>query len=156
MENLALNHAPLTGIDPLTLYRIMRLRTEVFVGEQQITSEPELDGADELPTTQLFWAQNLADDDAPVLATLRLLNLGASEVTIGRVATAKPARGQGLAARLLGAAAEVAAQHGALVVEVHAQAHLARWYGSLGYEQVGPQFQEAGIAHVTMRRRANN
>lgn len=72
-----LHHATLDRIDPATLYRIMVLRTDVFVFEQGIVSEPELDGRDLEPTLHL-----------------------------GRVATAAPARGRGLAGQLLEAVFE--------------------------------------------------
>ncbi|MGY4785714.1 hypothetical protein ACVH9Z_38335, partial [Rhodococcus opacus] len=85
-----LHHATLDRIDPATLYRIMVLRTDVFVFEQGIVSEPELDGRDLEPTTTQFWAE----EDGEVLATLRVL---ADEPTLhlGRVATAAPAPGGG-------------------------------------------------------------
>lgn len=52
-----LHHAPLSRVDPSTLYRIMALRVAVFVHEQKIVDEAELDGAELLPTTELFWIQ---------------------------------------------------------------------------------------------------
>ncbi len=55
-----LHHATLDRIDPATLYRIMVLRTDVFVFEQGIVSEPELDGRDLEPTTTQFWRRRTA------------------------------------------------------------------------------------------------
>lgn len=144
MSNL--HHAPLAGVDPSTLYRIMALRVEVFVHEQKIVDEPELDGADLLPTTELFW---IHDENGKVLATLRVLVDDA--VHIGRVATAVQGRGRGYAGQLVEAALK--AYPG--VVEISAQAHLENWYGRFGFVRVGEQYLEAGIPHVKMLTRAD-
>ncbi|MDV8056014.1 GNAT family N-acetyltransferase [Rhodococcus sp. IEGM 1343] len=137
----ALHHAPLAGVDPSTLYRIMALRVAVFVHEQKIVDEAELDGADLLPTTELFWIQ---DESGEVLATLRVLV--DDTVHIGRVATAAAGRGRGYAGKLLEAA--LTAYPG--VVEISAQAHLENWYRRFGFLRVGEQYLEAGIPHVKM------
>ncbi|MFF0816487.1 GNAT family N-acetyltransferase [Rhodococcus sp. NPDC003318] len=137
-----IRHAPLDQVDPVTLYRIMSLRTAVFVHEQGIVSEPELDGRDLEPTTTLFWAER--DDE--VLATLRVLTDG-PVAHIGRVATAVPARGQGVAGALIEAALATCGGD----VEISAQAHLESWYGRFGFVRTGPGYVEAGIDHVPMR-----
>ncbi|OZD08016.1 GNAT family N-acetyltransferase [Rhodococcus sp. 06-235-1A] len=140
-----LHHAPLTRVDPSTLYRIMALRVEVFVHEQKIVDEVELDGADLLATTELFWIQ---DERGDVLATLRVLV--DDTVHIGRVATAVEGRGRGYAGELVEAALK--AYPG--VVEISAQAHLEKWYGRFGFVRVGESYLEAGIPHVKMLTRA--
>ncbi|MDI9896013.1 GNAT family N-acetyltransferase [Rhodococcus sp. IEGM 1381] len=144
-----LHHAPLARVDQNTLYRIMALRVRVFVHEQGIVDDIELDGADLLPTTELFWMQ---DDRGEVLATIRVLV--DDTVHIGRVATAAVARGKGYAgARGKGYAGELvkaaqAAYPG--VVELSAQAHLEVWYGRFGFVRVGKNYLDAGIPHVRM------
>ncbi|MBY4225635.1 GNAT family N-acetyltransferase [Rhodococcus fascians] len=136
-----LHHAPLSRVDPSTLYRIMALRVAVFVHEQKIVDEAELDGADLLPTTELFWIQ---DENGEVLATLRVLV--DDTVHIGRVATAAAGRGRGYAGQLVEAARD--AYPG--VVEMSAQAHLEKWYGRFGFVRMGEEYLEAGIPHVKM------
>lgn len=120
----------------------MALRIAVFVHEQGIVDEIELDGADLLLTTELFWMQN---DDGEVTATLRVL-ADHDPVHIGRVATAAAARGRGYAGQLLRAA--LRAYPGA--VEISAQSHLEKWYGRFGFARIGDDYQEAGIPHVRM------
>ena len=137
------HHAPLALVDQHALYRIMALRVAVFVHEQRIVDEIELDGADLAPTTELFWMQ---DEDGEVTATLRVLVDDA--VHIGRVATAADARGRGHAGRLLTAALQ--AYPGA--VEISAQAHLEAWYGRYGFVRAGENYLDAGIPHVRMLR----
>ena len=140
-----IHHAPLDRTDPVTLYRIMMLRTAVFVHEQGVVSEPELDGRDLEPTTTLFWAEQGGE----VVATLRVLADGDDgTVHIGRVATAARARGHGVAGALLGAALATCPGD----VAISAQAYLESWYGRFGFLRTGPNFLEAGIDHVPMLR----
>jgi len=139
----SIGSATLDRIDPATLYRIIRLRTEVFVYEQGIVCEPELDGRDLEPTTTLFWAEAGGD----VVATLRVLADG-PVVHIGRVATAKSARGRGYAAELIEAVFEEFPQP----IEISAQAYLEQWYGRFGFRRTGANYLEAGIEHVPMQR----
>ena len=146
VPDAAVRDAPLAGLDPATLYRILALRVDVFVVEQRC-AYPELDGRDLEPTTRLVWAER----DGAVLATLRVLAEVDGAVRIGRVATAPGARGEGLAARLVGRALELAAGR---PVVLDAQSHLAGWYTRFGFVRAGPDFEEDGIEHTPMRRPA--
>lgn len=139
-----IHDAHLSAIDPVTLYRILALRTDVFVVEQNCPY-PELDGRDLEPSTRLVWAQG----DGAVLATLRLLIQPDGTARIGRVATSSAARGAGLAARLMQRALELA--EGRTVV-LHAQSYLVDWYERFGFVRTGPDFDDDGIAHAPMRR----
>ncbi|MFB9376890.1 GNAT family N-acetyltransferase [Kineococcus gynurae] len=143
--------APVRELDPELLYAILRLRVDVFVVEQEC-AYPELDGRDLEPGALQFWA---SDDDG-VVATLRLLvdeaGGGAPVRRIGRVATARRARGGGLAAALMERALDRSAD---AEVVLDAQAHLAGWYARFGFAPDGPEFVEDGIPHVPMRRRGS-
>jgi len=137
--------APLAEIPSPALYEILRLRVDVFVVEQECPY-PELDGRDAEPTARLLWA---ADGEA-VTATVRLLHDGADR-RIGRVATARSARGRGLAAELIRRAL---AECEGRTVRLDAQSHLAAWYGRFGFAVDGPEFLEDGIPHLPMTRPA--
>lgn len=139
--------ARLAELDPVTLYRILALRTDVFVVEQDCPY-PELDGRDLEPDARQLWIERAGQ----VLATLRLLTDADGAARIGRVATAKQARGAGLAARLVQRALELA--DGRTVV-LDAQSYLAGWYARFGFAADGPEFVEDGIPHVPMRRVAS-
>jgi ElaA protein len=134
----------LADLDPVLLYEILRLRTDVFVVEQHC-AYPELDGRDAEPTTLLVWAE---DGGRTVLATLRLLQDAPGVRRIGRVATAESARGSGLAAELMAFAVELA---GDAEVVLDAQSYLRGWYQKLGFLIDGPEFVEDGIPHLPMR-----
>jgi ElaA protein len=134
----------LAELDPVLLYEILRLRTDVFIVEQECPY-PELDGRDIEPTTQLLWAE---DGQRAVIATLRLLQDAPGVRRIGRVATARSARGSGVASELMGFAIELA---GDAEVVLDAQSYLRGWYQKLGFLIDGPEFVEDGIPHVPMR-----
>ena len=141
---LSLHDQPLGGVPPAALYRILQLRSQVFVVEQDCVFL-DLDGRDLEPSCRLLWLED--DETGLVLATARLIDEG--EVRhIGRIVTAEPARGQGLAARLLEHA--MATSPGPWVME--AQAQLAAWYATFGFEISGPEYLDDGIPHVPMRR----
>lgn len=144
---VTLRRAPVAGIPPLALYRILWMRVSVFVVEQQ-AAYPEIDGRDIEPGAELMWASE-GDD---VLATLRVLREPAN-TRIGRVATAPHARGRGIAADLVRAAvAHLDAEAPGLPILLDAQEHLADWYGRFGFVVSGVPFAEDGIPHVPMRR----
>lgn len=140
----AVHVASLPEIDPVTLYKLLALRVDVFVVEQECAYH-ELDGRELEPGSRLVWAQ--AGDE--VLATLRLLTDADGSARIGRVATAPRARSLGLAARLVERAIELA---GAAPVVLDAQSHLAGWYARFGFARDGADFVEDGIPHTPMRR----
>lgn len=137
--------ATLRELDPLTLYALMRLRTDVFVVEQEC-AYPELDGRDAEPGTLHLWVEV---GDEPV-ATLRVLEEpGVAAYRIGRVATHRDHRGQGYAAALV---TEALRRVGGAPVEIDAQTYLEGWYARFGFERTGPDFLEDGIPHLPMRR----
>jgi ElaA protein len=137
-------HDALLGdLDPRTLYRILALRSEVFVVEQDCVYL-DLDGRDLEPDARQVWIER----DGEVIATLRLLR-DPDCARIGRVVTAPAARGGGVAAALMTRAIELA---GSVDVVLDAQAHLADWYGRFGFVRDGAEFVEDGIPHVPMRR----
>ncbi|WP_221585709.1 GNAT family N-acetyltransferase [Microbacterium sp. G2-8] len=141
----ALRTARVREMDPVTLYRLLQLRVDVFVVEQECPY-PELDGRDLEPDALLLWFEAAGE----VLATVRLLHDG-DERRIGRVATSRAARGRGLAADLMREAVRLA---GGRTVRLDAQAHLQYWYARFGFAVSGAEFLEDGIPHVPMVGRA--
>ena len=134
--------ARLAELDAATLYRLLRLRVDVFVVEQQCPYH-ELDGRDLEPETLHLWVEDAGD----VRAYLRVLVDADGQRRIGRVVTAREARGQGLAELLVRRALELC---GSAPVVLDAQAHLERWYERLGFRRSGAEFDEDGIPHLPM------
>ncbi|MES2739655.1 MAG: GNAT family N-acetyltransferase [Pseudomonadota bacterium] len=118
------------------------IRFEVFVDEQKVPAEIELDQMD----AQCLHAVAYDGAGTPV-GTGRLLPDG----HIGRMAVRKAARGGGVGAVLLRTLIEVARQRGERAVVLSAQLQAAPFYARHGFVIEGGQFMEAGIAHVQMR-----
>jgi len=128
-----------------TLYALLKLRVDVFVVEQQ-AAYPELDGRDTEPGTVHLWLER---NGAPA-GYLRLLAEPGGAVRIGRVAVARPARGGGIAARLVAAALD---RVGGRECVLDAQSHLVGFYARHGFVPTGPEYCDGdGIRHVPMRR----
>ncbi|RRO16170.1 GNAT family N-acetyltransferase [Saccharopolyspora rhizosphaerae] len=141
----AVQRAYTADLDAYDFYRMLRLRVDVFVVEQECPY-PELDGRDLEDATRHFWVDS-ADDY--VLGYLRLLEDPDGTYRIGRVCTAKSARGLGIARKLMRAAvAEV--QNSPAVLS--AQTYAKDFYASFGFVESGDEYLEDGIPHVDMRR----
>jgi YbgC/YbaW family acyl-CoA thioester hydrolase len=128
------------------------LRTEVFIGEQQIPKDMEWDAAD--ATSVHAVAFNRLGQ--PV-ATGRLLAAGdgqgeAGVARIGRMAVDRVLRGNGLGSGLLAALMEVAKKRGDHLVALHAQRSAEVFYQRQGFTARGEPFTEAGIEHIEMAK----
>jgi ElaA protein len=141
---VTLHAARFAELDAATLYALLRLRVDVFVVEQRCPY-PELDGRDTEPSTVHLW---LAEGGVPA-GYLRLLSEPDGTARIGRVAVVRPARGAGLAGRLM---AEALVRVGDRDCVLDAQSPLVGFYARLGFEVTGPEFVEDGIPHVPMHR----
>lgn len=123
---------------------IRRIRFAVFVDEQRVPPELELDERDAHCTHALA----LATDGTPI-------GTGRIDVDgkIGRVAVAAAARGTGIGRALMEHLHRVAREHGLNEVWCNAQIGAVPFYERLGYACVGEHFFEAGIEHVRMHAR---
>ncbi|MFT5531553.1 MAG: ElaA protein [Candidatus Poriferisodalaceae bacterium] len=137
-----MRRARLSDLSAEQLFWIYRLRVDVFVVEQECVY-PEIDD-DDLVADHL-WVDEI--DGPGVAAYLRVIDDG-HQRRIGRVVTAQSARGQGLAAQLIGEVLETT--QGPWVLE--AQTYLRRFYEGLGFEVTGSEYVEDGIAHLPMQR----
>ena len=133
--------------DPEDRPEIAALRVRVFVDEQRVPPEIEQDDADS-------WAVHVLsrDGDGRVVATGRLLVRGSS-AGIGRMAADPAVRGRGHGAAVLAELHRQAVLRGVTEIELHAQVAARGFYERAGYAAVGEEYEEAGIRHVTMRRR---
>jgi predicted GNAT family N-acyltransferase len=130
---------------------IAALRTRVFVEEQGVPPEIERDERDATAVHAL--SRGLSGRLAGrVVATGRLLVDGRT-ATIGRMAADASVRGRGHGAAVLAELHRQAALRGVREITLHAQLTARRFYERAGYTAVGDVYEEAGIAHVTMRLR---
>jgi predicted GNAT family N-acyltransferase len=125
---------------------VLGLRHEVFVVEQGVPAELEMDELDRL-ATHLVALQ--ADE---VVGTLRILD-GGGVAKIGRVAVRAALRRTGIGSRLMRRAVEHISGKDFSEIVLHAQVSVQPFYQRLGYVAEGDLFEEAGIPHVAMRMR---
>ncbi|MGM1065716.1 GNAT family N-acetyltransferase [Saccharothrix sp. Mg75] len=133
-------------LTPEQLYALLALRVDVFVVEQDCPY-PELDGRDLEPGTRHLWIESVGSPRPE--AYLRLLEEPGGGFRIGRVCTARAARGRGHGRRLVDAAL---AEVGDADCVLDAQTHVTDFYASFGFEPEGAEFIEDGIPHLRMRR----
>ena len=123
------------------------LRTRVFVQEQGVPLEEELDEDDEVAIHVAAICRG------STVGTGRVLYSSSREARIGRMAVEKPWRRSGIGGRILGTLEQAARQQGMEHGVLHAQTYVKSFYTSHGYAEEGEVFLEAGIEHVQMRKR---
>ena len=137
-----------TELDAGQLYAVLRLRTEVFVVEQNCVFQ-DMDNKDQQSYHLLGW------DGEALVAYTRLVTPGVSyeEPSIGRVVTSPAARGSGLGRILMEKSiAEANKLFGSLPIRIGAQLYLRKFYESLGFQQSSEIYDEDGIDHIEMLR----
>lgn len=132
------------------------VRHDVFVLEQGVPPELELDELDEAADHVLAYAGELAVGAGRLAvepAGFAGTDPGLGPVGhLGRLAVRREARGSGLGIGLVHAIEARAAQRGLRVVVLGAQTHAVGFYERLGYTAYGEVFDDAGLPHRWMRR----
>lgn len=137
-----------------------KIRFEVFVDEQKVPAEEEVDALDTSPTT--FHALAYDDDGLPVATGRVFPGHGPGEAHVGRVAVLARMRGTGTGAALMRTLEQIAlAEFGVnggdgvrtVRLELSAQESAMGFYERIGYEAVsGERYLDAGIWHQDMAR----
>jgi len=122
--------------------RAQPVRFAVFVEEQRVPAEMELDEHDAVSLHALA-----VDAAGTVLGTGRLLPDG----HIGRMAVLRQARGAGVGSALLRALLQAARDRGDREVLLGAQTHAIPFYERFGFVVDGKEYDDAGIPHRQMR-----
>lgn len=130
------------------------LRIEVFVKEQKVPIELELDDKDHSDNTVhigYFHEDNL-------IGVARLIDMDKDVIHIGRVVIDKEYRGQGIGRELIIGCENIAQQilKRKTIIELSAQIQAENFYKSLGYNRINDKiYLDAGIEHVDMRKVIN-
>ena len=125
------------------LKQAFRIRIRVFVREQGVPAEIELDSDDQQAV------HFVACNEKRAVGTARLV-MHHGNAKIGRMAVLKTHRRKQIGRRLLRRAISAAKKHGARKIYLHAQVAVIPFYESAGFRCVGRVFDEAGIAHRKM------
>lgn len=126
------------------LYELLRVRSEVFVVEQNCVYQ-DLDGDDQ-PSIHLWLTV-----EGKVVALARVCPAGThmKEVSIGRVITTE--RGKGFGRQIMLHAIDAAIEHfNAERIDIEAQKYAKGFYESVGFKQSSDAFMLDGIPHVKM------
>ena len=130
------------------------LRIEVFVKEQNVPMELELDEKDNSENTVHIGYFN----DNKLIGVARLIDLDKDVIHIGRVVIDKEYRGQGIGRELIIGCENIAQQilKRKIIIELSAQIQAENFYKSLGYNRVNDTiYLDAGIEHVDMMKEIN-
>lgn len=128
-----------------------KLRTEVFVNEQNVPKELELDEKDNSEYT--IHIGYFKDDK--LIGVARLIDMDKDIIHIGRVAIDKNHRGEGIGYKLILGCEDIAKKvlNKDFTIELGAQLYAENFYKKLGYNRINNNiYIEAGIEHIDMRK----
>lgn len=126
------------------LYELLRVRSEVFVVEQNCVYQ-DLDGDDQ-PSIHLWLT---VEDKVVALARVCPAGTHMKEISIGRVITTE--RGKGYGRQIMLHAIDAAIEHfHAERIDIEAQEYAKGFYEGVGFKQSSDAFMLDGIPHVRM------
>jgi len=133
-----------------TLRQAFEIRFEVFVDEQGVPREEEMDQYDASPAAARHL---LLEIDGVPAATGRFIEYKPDTAKMQRIAVRQAYRGRGVGRELMLALESWAKEEGYTRSLLDAQCQAEPFYRSLGYAAVSPEtFLDAGIPHVRMAK----
>lgn len=127
------------------LQEAFSIRNDVFVKEQGVDAEVELDEYDEIADHVLVY------DKERVIGTGRLRIVdGAAKLQ--RICVLSAYRSKGIGKIIMGGLEHLAKENNATKCILHAQYHAKDFYEKIGYRCTSGIFQEEGIDHVEMEK----
>lgn len=128
------------------LYEILKLRSEVFVVEQNCIYN-DIDGKD-LTSSHIMIKEN-----GKIKAYLRALQPGVSyeDASLGRVLVSPDARGKGYAKTIVTKGVEyILNNFNTTKITIGAQEYLKNFYSEIGFKPISEVYDEDGIPHLDM------
>ena len=128
-----------------------KLRTEVFVNEQNVPIKLELDEKDNSEYT--IHVGYFKDDK--LIGVARLIDMDKEVIHIGRVAIDKNHRGEGIGHKLILGCEDIAKKvlNRDFNIELSAQVYVETFYKKLGYNRINNNiYIDAGIEHIDMKK----
>ena len=138
---------------------ILDLRSAVFIDEQLVPEEEEIDDLDSLESIVDDKVIHLiAKENNKIIATARMFVEDRSIISssrethlhVGRVAVRYDARKTGVGRLLMNKCHQVAVQRGYSMLTLSAQLQALGFYERLGYQARGKIYLDAGIEHLDM------
>lgn len=130
------------------LYEILRLRSEIFVVEQDCVYQ-DLDGKDQKAL------HVIGKKEGKVVAYTRVFGSGDyfDCASIGRVVVAKEQRKFGYGKGIMNASIQAVQEHlKENSIKISAQTYLKQFYNELGFMEYGKEYLEDGIPHIAMKK----
>lgn len=121
-----------------------KIRRKVFIEEQDVPEELEIDEIDKFADHVIIYHDNEA------IGTARIFLNSDCKYYFGRVAVLKEYRGNKIGELLVKELLKKGYDKGAEEIYIHAQKHVEKFYRRLGFQSFGEDFIEAGIEHVNM------
>lgn len=137
-----------TALNTDELYALLRLRSEVFVVEQDCVYQ-DIDNKDQKALHVIGFS------DHTIVAYTRIFDGGDyfDHPSIGRVVVQEAYRGKDLGHKILRASIEaVETRFGKQKIEISAQVYLEKFYNEHQFRSIGETYLEDGIPHVRMIR----
>lgn len=127
------------------LYAVLRLRSEVFVVEQNCVYQ-DMDGKDQKATHILGYEKD------QLVAYTRFFKPGDyfEQSSIGRVVVSPQHRGKSYGQEIMKASIAFAKAENFPSVKISAQCYLDKFYTDLGFISTGEKYLEDGIPHQAM------
>jgi predicted GNAT family N-acyltransferase len=130
------------------LDKVFEIRTNVFVKEQNVPIDLEMDGLDREAEHFIAYVNN-----KPIgCARIRIKNNFAK---LERIAIIKEHRNKGFGKQLTKFLIDYCKQKKFDEIRLHSQIYVSDFYKKLGFKPVGENFFEAGIAHIEMYMKIN-
>lgn len=130
----------------------LAVRQQVFVIEQGVPAEIEIDQYDTTPHECVHVL--IIDDNGKGVATGRMVPYGENTAKFQRIAVCKEMRGRNLGRDIVEMLEEQAKSSGLLHVILDAQCSAEKFYSKIGYTTVSAEpFSDAGIWHVRMKKK---
>lgn len=138
-------------LTPKELYRILQLRNEVFIVEQNCPYQ-DLDNKD----IYAWHLMGMRKDTLLAYARLLAPGISYSESSIGRVVSSPAVRKTGMGKELMDESIrQIRKIFQTDTIRIGAQLYLKKFYESFGFIQHGEIYLEDNIPHIIMLRKPN-
>lgn len=148
MTAITWHTAEFNTLSPLTLYRLLALRSAVFVVEQTCCYQ-DADGAD--LTALHLWAEQNGRLSPAVVFCLRRMTHHRQQSAVSWLI--RSFADKNWAILMEAAISAVHQHHGQRQIHISAQAHLTAFYEKCGFTVCSEIYSEDGIPHCDMTRR---